>query len=43
MSENALFQPFFAFIGSKDFIKTCSKIDQKLGDFGVDNYYIYNI
>ena len=35
MSEITIFQPFFAFIGSKDFVKTCSKIDQILGGIGV--------
>ena len=43
MSEITIFQPFSARIGSKDFVKTRPKIDQNLGDFGVDNYYIYNI
>ena len=43
MSEITIFQPFSALIGSKDFVKTCEKNDQKLGEFRVDNYYIYNI
>ena len=43
MSEITILQLFSAFIGSKDFVKTCSKIDQKLGGIGVGNNYIYNI
>jgi hypothetical protein len=40
MSEITIFQPFFAFIGSKDFVKTCEKNGVFWGHLRGDNYYI---